>query len=292
MIDDGDLQSALLALEEASIEDPGDEWILYRLAWVRNRLELHEAALDPARTAWERRPWDAWYLSEYMKSLDALGMTAELLALAPLVRGGGACRYYLAKAELTSGTGASASADFLAGMLDSPDDSAAADAAVWLGILLDDSLPGDSLVALFAAAVRLVPASGFYRSLLAERLAEEGRLEEARGQIAAMRLAGFAGRGYWDACASLARAEEDAPRRIWALRRSVESMRCPSTVDALGWALFQAGRDLLREGDPEGAEPLLLESAHLEGGSGEWFARADSLLGLIHAFQDRAGDRR
>lgn len=291
-MDAGDLSGALLMLREAASEDPDDERVQYRLAWVCNRLELHEEALEPARLAWESRPWDSWYLGEYMKTLRELGMTVELMALEPFIRGGGACRYYLASVELRDGSGSSPSTDFLTGMLSSSDDSAAADAAVWLSLLLSDSLSSDSLISLLRGAVARVPDSGFYRSLLAERLSEEGLTEEAGEQVAAMRLSGYLGSSYWDACASLAEAQGDAGRRLWALRRAVESMRCPGTEENLGWGLYQTGRDLMREGDLEGALKLLLETATIGDGSEDWRQKADSLTGLIHEFQAGAGPDR
>jgi len=292
LIDAGDLSGALLLLREAAVEDPGDERVEYRLAWVCNRLELHDEALGPARSAWESRPWDSWYLGEYMKTLRALGMTVELMELDPLVRGGGVCRYYLASAELESGSGCSPSTDFLTGMLSSTDDSAAADAAVWLSLLLHDSLTQDSLISLLSGAVSRIPDDGFYRSLLAERLSESGLVEEAREQLVAMRLAGFLGSPYWEACASLAEAEGDPERRIWALRRAVESMRCPATEENLGWALYQTGRNRMREGDLEGSALLLSETATLGDTSDAWRQKADSLIALIDEFQAGAGTDR
>jgi tetratricopeptide (TPR) repeat protein len=292
LIDSGDLPGALIELREAASDEPGDEWIQYRLAWVCNRLELHEEALEPARLAWESRPWDSWYLGEYMKTLRELGMTVELMALEPYIRGGGTCRYYLASVELGSGSGASPSTDFLRGMLSSPDDSAAADAAVWLSLLLSDSLSSDSLLSLLRGAVARVPDSGFYRSLLAERLSDAGLTGEAGEQVAAMRLSGYFGSSYWDACASLAEAQGDAGRRLWALRRAVESMRCPGTEGNLGWCLYRTGRDRMREGDLEGALELLLETAAIGDGTEDWRHRADSLTGLIHEFQAGAGPDR
>lgn len=242
--------------------------------------------------SWERRPWDQWYLAEYMRALRGLDMTRRLLELRPLVRGGGVCRYYLARAEMDSLSGASPSLDYFAGTLTSQDDSAAADAAVWLSLLLQESLCEDSLLSLLRGAVDRVPDSEFYRSLLAERLVSSGLLEEARSHLSFMRLSGASGTSYWGACASLAEAEGDAPRRIWALTRAVETRECPGTVDDLGWALYISGRDLLRQGDLAGAEPLLRETLTLGDGSQAWYQRADSLLGLVDAYQaDPAADR-
>lgn len=251
-------------------------------------MEQPEEALSPALAAWRTEPVKQWYLAEYLRALRNLSMFEELLAHTAYVRGGGVCRYYLAVAEREMNQHPSASLEYLLETSVADDDSAAADACIWLAILLQDKISADSILTFAATAVEKDPSSEFYRCVFAENLSRNGLLEQAREQIHWMRLKGYTGYSYWQACAELAEAEEDDERRIWALRRARQNRNCPDTSRNLGWALYISGRDALRDGD------LIYSRDHLEdalqtGDSTEVYVmKSDSLLNLINEFENRA----
>ena len=253
-------------------------------------MEKPADALEPALAAWSIEPDNEWYLAEYIRALKNLEMYDELIGCGDYIRGGGVCRYYLAIAERELDICPSPSASYLLTASGCDDDSAAADACVWLAILLGNEVETDSIVALAQTAARLQPDVVFYRCILAEKLAENGETERSREQIHFMRLEGSMGYSYWQAAASLAEAEEDTDRRIWALRKARNSRICPETNRNLGWTLYISGRDALREGDILLSRERLWEAASL-GDSGEIYVhKADSLLELIHEFENSISD--
>ncbi len=243
-------------------------------------------ALGPALAAWRIEPDNQWYLAEYIRALKSLEMYDELIGYGEYVRGGGVCRYYLAVAERELGMRPSPSHAYFLTVSACDDDSAAADACAWLAILLQDEAEADSIIVLVETAAALQPDVVFYRCVLAEKLAENGETERSRVQLHFIRLEGSTGYSYWQACASLAEAEEDTDRRIWALRRARSDRICPQSSRDLGWTLYFSGRDALREGEVLLARERLLEAASLGDSSEIYVHKADSLLDLIHEFEN------
>lgn len=284
----GNLPDALPLLMEEAVSSPSDPWLLYRLAWTANRMEMPEKALEPALAAWSMEPSSQWFLAEYLRALRSLGMFPEMMEYSDLVRGGGVCRYYLAAAERELGMEPSPSLRHLLDASVSPDDSTAADACAWLAIFLQGPSLEDSILALTVRSVELRPEEDFYRCLLAERLAEAGDLEGAGEQIGRLRLGGADGYSYWRAVAVLAAAEDDPERNIWALRRARERRVCPESARNLGWALYFRGRNALRSGDLALSGDALRESSLLGDSSEVFVQRSDSLLRLIDEFEKTA----
>ncbi len=282
----GNLPEALPVLYEEIVEDPCNPWLLYRFAWVCNRMEEPADALEPALAAWRIEPDNQWYLAEHIRALKGLEMYDELISYGEYVRGGGVCRYYLAVAERELGVRPSPSLAYLLTVSACDDDSAAADACTWLAILLQNEAESDSIIVLVETAVALQPDVVFYRCVLAEKLAENGETERSREQLHFIRLEGSTGYSYWQACASLAEAEEDTDRRIWALRRARSNRICPESSRNLGWALYLSGRDALREGEVLLSRERLSEVVSLGDSSEVYVHKADSLLELIHEFEN------
>ncbi|MCK4807963.1 MAG: hypothetical protein KAT09_09965, partial [Candidatus Aegiribacteria sp.] len=165
------------------MEDSCNPWLLYRFAWVCNRMEKPADALEPAFAAWRIEPDNQWYLAEYIRALKNLEMYEELIDYGDYIRGGGVCRYYLAVAERELGVYPSPSVAYLLAASSCEDDSAAADACVWLAILLQNEVDADSVIVLVETAVMLQPDEDFYRCILAEKLAENGETERSREQL-------------------------------------------------------------------------------------------------------------
>ena len=249
-------------------------------------MEEPSDALEPALAAWRIEPDNQWYLAEYIRALKSLEMYDELISFGDYVRGGGVCRYYLAVAERELGMRPSPSLEYFFTASVCDDDSAAADACAWLAILLQNEAQTDSIIVLVETAAALAPDVIFYRCVLAEKLAENGETERSREQLHFIRLEGSTGYSYWQACASLAEAEEDTERRIWALRRARSNRICPQSSRDLGWSLYFSGRDALREGDVLLSRERLSEAASLGDSSEIYVHKADSLLDLIHEFEN------
>ena len=286
----GNLPAALPVLFEETLEDPSNPWLLYRYAWVCNRMEKPEDALEPAIAAWRIEPANQWYFAEYLRALKNLEMFEELLEHSDYVRGGGVCRYYLAVAERELGIYPSPSVEYLLDTSCCWNDSAAADACVWLAILLQNEVNADSILALVENAVDFQPDEGFYRCVFTEKLAENGEIERSREQLHLIRLEGSTGFSYWQACASLAEAEEDADRRIWALRRARTARICPESSRNLGWALYISGRNALRDGDLIVSRERLQEVFCLGDTLEIYVQKSDSLLELIDEFEKITSD--
>ena len=253
-------------------------------------MEKPEDALEPALAAWRIEPDNQWYLAEYIRALKNLEMYDGMIGCGDYIRGGGVCRYYLAVAERELGICPSPSIEYLLTTSACDDDSAAADACAWLAVLLGNEVETDSIIALVETAAALAPDVVFYRCMLAEKLAENGETERSREQLHFMRLEGSTGYSYWQACASLAEAEEDTDRRIWALRKARNSRICPETSRNLGWTLYVSGRDALREGEILLSRERLWEAASLGDSSEIYVHKADSLLELIHEFENSIPD--
>lgn len=249
-------------------------------------MEKPADALEPALAAWRIEPDNQWYLAEYLRALKNLEMYDELIDCGDFIRGGGVCRYYLAVAERELGIYPSQSLEYLLDTSSCENDSAAADACVWLAILLRDAVDPDSVLVLVETAATLQPDVDFYRCILAEKLAETGETERSREQVHYMRLEGSIGYSYWQACASLAEAEEDVDRRIWALRRARSDRICPESSRNLGWTLYISGRDALRDGDMLLSRERLREAISLGDSSEIYVHKSDSLLELIHEFEN------
>jgi len=281
----GRLPEAYPLLLQETAARSGDPWLLYRLAWVANRLEMPEEAMQPALEAWRMEPSNQWFLGEYLRALRDLEMYNRLLEYSDYIRGGGVCRYYLADAEERLGLYETPSIDYLTEAVDSPDDSTAADACIWTALLLQSELAPDSILKLVRRAVELRPEDDFYRCVLAEKLAEDGQVEAARLNIHRLRLDRREGYSYWRAFAALAEAEGDTVRAIWALDRAAEYRDCPEIRRELGWALYFSGRGMFRRGELDGALISLARSSSLGDSTEIFAARSDSLLELIHEFQ-------
>lgn len=282
----GNLPDALPVLYQEIMEDSCDPWLLYRFAWVCNRMEKPADALEPALAAWRIEPDNQWYLAEYIRALKNLEMYDELIGCGGYIRGGGVCCYYLAVAERELGIYPSPSFEYLLAASSAQDDSAAADACLWLALLLGNEVDADSLIVLVETAVMLQPYEDFYRCILAEKLAENGETERSREQLHLLRLEGSTGYSYWQACASLAEAEMDTDRRLWALRRARSLRICPESNRNLGWTLYFAGRDALRDGDILLSAERLQEAVGLGDSSEIYVHKADSLMELIHEFEN------
>ncbi len=249
-------------------------------------MEKPADALEPALAAWRIEPDNQWYLAEYLRALRNLEMYGELIDCGVYIRGGGVCRYYLAVAERELGIYPSPSVEYLLDTSSCVDDSAAADACIWLAILLQNEVDSDSVIVLVETAATLQPDEDFYRCILAEKLAENGEIERSREHLHFLRSKGSTGYSYWQACASLAEAEEDADRRIWALRRARIDRICPESSRNLGWTLYFSGRDALRDGDMLLSKERLLEAVSLGDSSEIYVHKSDSLLELIHEFEN------
>jgi len=268
------------------MDDSCNPWLLYRFAWVCNRMEKPADALEPALAAWKIEPDNQWYLAEYLRGLKNLEMYEELIGCGDYIRGGGVCRYYLAVAERELGVFPSPSVEYMLTASSCEDDSAAADACVWLAILLQNVIDADSVIALVETAVTLQSDVLFYRCILAEKLAENGETEHSREHLHFIRLEGSTGYSYWQSCASLAEEEEDTDRRIWALRRARGDRICPESSRNLGWALYISGRDALRDGDILLSRERLSEAVSLGDSLEMYVQKADSLLELIYEFEN------
>lgn len=268
------------------MEDSRNPWLLYRFAWVCNRMEKPADALEPALAAWRIEPDNQWYLAEYLRALRNLEMYEELIGCGDYIRGGGVCRYYLAVAERELSIYPSPSVEYLLETSSREDDSTAADACVWLAILLQNEVDADSVIALVETAAALQPDEYFYRCILAEKFAENEEIERSREQLHFVRLEGSTDYSYWQACASLAEAEEDSNRRIWALRRARSYRICPESSRNLGWTLYISGRNALRDGDLLLSKERLLEAVSLGDSSEIFVHKADSLMELIHEFEN------
>jgi tetratricopeptide (TPR) repeat protein len=268
------------------LNEPLNAWLLYRYAWACNRMENPADALEAALTAWTIEPDNEWYLAEYMRALKSLHMYEQLAECGVYLRGGGVCRYYLAAAEREQGTFPSPSLDYFIRTSCGDDDSSAADACVWLALLSMNEVEPESTIALLEEAVALRPYNDFYRCLLAENLAGIGDISLARSLLNSIRLNGSAGFSYWQACAELAEAEGDSERRIWALRRARNERICPESDRDLGWALYLAGREALREGDLPRSKEFLLEAISLSDSIEVFIQKSDSLLEVIHEFEN------
>lgn len=241
---------------------------------------MPDSALPFARSAWTIEPQNQWYLAELMRSLWNLGRTGEILELRFWLRGGGPARYYAAASGDTD------SVRWLETAAGSSCDSAAADASFWLSLLASRS--GDCLEALDLCRIAVLksPDDQFYRAALVERLSRAGRIEEAASHLCVLRLASPPGLPYWSALAALAEAEGDAERRVWASRRALETRWTAEAAEGLGWALAAEGVQSLRCGRPDAALAGIEEARGLALSGGRLESYADSLLEILHEFEE------
>ncbi len=257
---------------------------MYRLAWTYNRLGVPDSALAWALCSWETDPGNGWILGEVLKALCALERYGEVTGYLPWVKGGGVCRYYLARAEIAEKVEGLPSLSWFEHSLSEAEDSTAADAACWLSLLLRDRVPADSITVLLALAVDLAPGDAFYRCRYAELLAEEGRIGEAVDCLLPLRIDRISSQSYWQARAAVAKAEGDPAREVWALRRAWQARRTPDAAEDLGWALYLSGRNSMRDGDLVLATERLIEASGLGETGDPFVARSDSILELIYEF--------
>ncbi len=280
------IADAVPLLESEIMDRSGQFYLMYRLAWAYNRLDLPESALTWARCSWESDPQNQWYMGELLKSFCGLEMYDSVLEYSAYIKGGGVCRYYLARAETALKTPGSPSRTVLEVSLVSEDDSTAADAANWLSILLFREIPEDSLLALLEFAVTRAPDEQFYRCRYVELLARSGDTDTAREHLHVLRRARISNQAYWQACAALAEAEDDPLREVWALRRAWQSRRTPGTASELGWALYFIGRSAVREGNLNLARERLSEAVTMDIPDELLADKSDSLLELIDEFTE------
>jgi len=280
------LADAVPLLESEIMERPGQYYLMYRLAWAYNRLDLPDSALTWAMCSWESDPQNQWYMGELLKALSNLERYESVLEYSPYISGGGACRYYIARAETALKVPCAPSRTHFEISLVSEDDSTAADAANWLSILLFREIPEDSLLALLAFAVARAPDEQFYRCRYVELLARSGDIDTAREHLHVLRRARISNQAYWQACAALAEAEDDPLREVWALRRAWQSRRTPGTASELGWALYFIGRSAVREGSLNLARERLSEAVIIDITDELLTDKSDSLLELIDEFTE------
>ncbi len=204
---------------------------------------------------------------------------SEVLEYSYLVRGGGSCRYRLARAEVELGLPDKCSLEWLENSFHSDIDSVAADAGCWLSILHRDSgLP------FIERAVELMPEEEFYRSLFIDKLIEAGLLEEAIFHFGILKESGISGLSFWQTASSLHEALDDPVGAIESSRRAWEIRMTPSSAADLGWKLYFYGRDMIRDGRMIDAVPPLMESSNLWSNDSLWAVKSDSLLLLINEF--------
>ena len=245
---------------------------------------MPDSALNYAQRSWEMRREKSYYFTEYLKSLYRLGEYELILSLVPFLRGNGYARYITARAEEETGSELH-SIEIFSESLDSESNSIAADAALWLSILLDGTVSEDSIRTLAETAVLYDSSSSFYRCRLAGVYSEAGDFENAYIQLAVVRRMGKTDYYYWKSMTSLARDERDHERHVWAARRANECRRIPEAARNLGWALYMAGNNAMRSDDLVLAVSLLEEALRLEADE-EITLRSDSLLGMIYEFME------
>jgi hypothetical protein len=233
------------------------------------------------------------YYCEYLRSLYRLGMYQDIVEHGELHRGGGYGRYLIARSELALGLDQRSLRLLSDTLLLDPDDSVSSDAALWLSILLDGSVGGDSILSLARLAVDAAPDPGCFEiTRLADACLDEGLLEEARLLLFELRLAGEDGDYYyWSCMAELAREEQDPERRVWASRRALECRETPSSEEQLAWALLSSAEEGLEDGNLLLAATRLSEACSLEWAGEEVHERASSLLDLLEEYERGMAER-
>ena len=137
-------------------------YLLYRLAWGYNQLELPDSALQYALRAWNLQPERELFYCEYLRCLFRLGRYEDIVESGELHRGGGYGRYLIARSERELGLDQRSLRLLSDTLLLDPDDSVSADAALWLSILLEGEVCGDSVLSLARMAVEAAPDPGCF----------------------------------------------------------------------------------------------------------------------------------
>jgi tetratricopeptide (TPR) repeat protein len=254
-------------------ESPDDWWPAYRAAWILNRLDMPDSAAVLASRALQLRPGSAPVLGELLRALSQ--EPDSVLKYSRLVSGGGVCRFRLAQAERKAGV-AAGHTSYLLETLGSGTDSARADAACWLSMLMPDSS-----LRLMELAVALSPDDPFYRTVLGGELASAGYPDRGLAVLEPLEPQGYY---YWQAMARCLEAADSLEAAAGAFRMAYSARRCPSAAADLGWFLYRAGRDLARQDRCAEALPLLREAAGLWHGDSAWACAAGSLAVLAEEF--------
>ncbi len=262
---------------QQSEAQPSNWWSFYRAAWCYNLLDLPDSAGLYAGKALRIQPASERCLTELLKSLASQPET--ILEYSYLVAGGGTCRYRLARAEIELDLPEKPSFDWLENSFESGIDSVAADAGCWLSILY-----GDAGLRYIERSVELMPEVEFYRSLLIDKLIDDGKLEIAAAQFEILKETGSGGLSFWQTASSVHDALGDSRGAIEASRRAWEIRRTPSSAADLGWKLYFYGRELMRNGCMMDAVPTLRESSALWSNDSLWAVKSDSLLDLMNEF--------
>ncbi len=261
-----------------SHSQPSNWWPFYRAAWCFNLLDLPDSARIYAEEALSIQPASERCLSQLLKSIS--NQPDEVLGYSYLVSGGGACRYRLARAEIDLDVPVKSSLVWLENTYETGEDSAAADAGCWLCILDHRGAELEYI----ERSVELVPGSVFYRSLLIDKLIQQGYVERAVAEFDTLKQADSWGLLLWQTASSVLEATGDTSGAIDASRQAWRIRMTPSTSADLGWKLYFYGRELLRNGDMQAAIPYLRESSVLWSSESLWAAKSDSLLDLMNQF--------
>jgi len=261
-----------------SREQPSNWWPFYRAAWCFNLLDLPDSARIYAEKALSIQPASERCLSQLLKSIS--DQPELVLGYSYLVSGGGACRYRLARAEIELDLAVKPSLEWLDSMYSAGEDSAAADAGCWLCIL-DYRDAGFEYI---QRSVELVPGSVFYRSLLIDKLIQQGNTDMAVAEFDTLRQADAGGLLLWQTASSVLEATGDSLGAIEASRQAWRIRMTPSTSADLGWKLYFYGRELVRNGEMQAAVPYLRESSVLWSGESLWAVKSDSLIDLMNQF--------
>ncbi len=235
-----------------------------------------------AETALNLQPSNERCLAELLKSL--VDEPERVLQYSYLIHGGGTCRYRLAQAEIKLDLAEKVSLEWLEMAYESETDSVAADAGCWLSII-----HGDSGLEFVEKSVLLSPEVEFYRSLLVSKLVNAGLLEQASLQFEILKRTGFSGYSFWRTASSLYEASGDFDGAIEASRRAYQLRQIPGTAADLGWKLYFAGRELLRNQQLTEAQLPLREASVLWSSDSLWAVKSDSLLDLVNEFTSTEG---
>ncbi len=238
---------------------------------------MPDSAVVWARRALQLRPGSAPVLGEFLRAGSR--EPDSVLKYSYLVSGGGVCRFRLAQAERRAGVSLGHTG-YLLETLGSGTDSARADAACWLSMLMPDSA-----LKLLELAVALAPEDPFYRTVFAGRLAAEGFPDRGLAVLEPLEPEGYY---YWQAAAGCLEASGLTEAAAEAYRAAYAARRCPAAAAELGWFLYRTGRSMVREDRCTEALPYLREAAGVWHRDSAWASAAESLAALAGEFL-RAG---
>lgn len=234
---------------------------------------MPDSAAVWASRARRLRPGSAPVLGEFLRALSPC--PDSVLKYSALVSGGGVCRFRLAQAERNKGV-MLGHTSYLLETLRSGTDSARADAACWLSMLMPDSS-----LRLIELAVALAPEDPFYRTVLGGELASEGYPDRGLAILEPLEPEGYY---YWQAMARCLEAADSLEAAAGAYRLAYSARRCPSSAADLGWFLYRTGRNLVMEDRCAEALPFLKEAAGLWSRDSAWACAAESLAVLTMEF--------